>query len=215
MAYYVMEEMPDIHQTGERVLYPRFARIEQISTEQLAQFITESSGFNMGDILGIVKQIAIEMAHQMAQGRSVKLDDIGTFTPALVLREGKEREEAGEGAKHRNAQSIIVGKVNFRVDMDLVRRINSRCLLERAPWKTRRSSQRFTPEQRLALAVKHLDAHPFLTVSEYQRLTGLLRTTATNELRQWAYQADSGIDVAGRGAHRVYVKKNIVVSLQT
>lgn len=211
MAYYVMEEMPDIHKTGERILYPRFAMIEQVSTEKLAQLIAESSGFNMGDILGIVKQVAIEMAHQMAQGRSVKLDDIGTFTPALALREGKEREEAGEDAKHRNAQSIVVGKVNFRVDMDLVRRINGRCLLERAPWKPRRSSQRFTPEQRLALALKHLETHPFLTVSEYQGLTGLLRTTASTELRQWAYQADSGIDTAGRGVHRVYIRKNIPV----
>ena len=46
------------------------------------------------------------MSHQMAEGRSVKLDDIGTFTPALMLRTGKEREEAGEKAKHRNAQSL-------------------------------------------------------------------------------------------------------------
>ena len=212
MAYYVMEEMPDIHKKGERVLYPRFAMIEQVSTDQLAQYVAESSGFNMGDIVGIVKQIGIEMAHQMAQGRSVKLDEFGTFSPALALREGKEREEVGEDAKHRNAQSIVVGKVNFRVDMDLVRRINGRCLLERAPWKTRRSSQKFTLEQRLALAVKHLDTHPFLTVSEYQRMTGLLRTTATNELRQWAHEADSGIDIAGRGAHRVYIKRSISIT---
>ena len=27
MAMYVMEEMPDIHGTGEQVLYPRFAMI--------------------------------------------------------------------------------------------------------------------------------------------------------------------------------------------
>ena len=207
MAYYVMEEMPDIHKTGERVLYPRFAMIDQVSTEQLARNLSESSGFNVGDIIGIVKQLAIEMSHQMAEGRSVKLDDIGTFTPALMLRTGKEREEAGEKAKHRNAQSIVVGKVNFRVDMSLVYRINGRCLLERAPWKARRSSQKYAPEQRLALAVKYLESYSFLTVSEYQQLTGLLRTTATNELKEWAALPDSGIDTAGRGAHRVYVKK--------
>ena len=28
MAMYVMEEMPDIHGTGEQVLYPRFAMID-------------------------------------------------------------------------------------------------------------------------------------------------------------------------------------------
>lgn len=62
MAYYVMEEMPDIHKTGERVLYPRFAMIDQVSTEQLARNVSESSGFNVGDIIGIVKQLAIEMS---------------------------------------------------------------------------------------------------------------------------------------------------------
>lgn len=55
MAYYVMEEMPDIQKTGERVLYPRFAMIDQVSTEQLARNLSESSGFNVGDIIGIVK----------------------------------------------------------------------------------------------------------------------------------------------------------------
>ena len=49
MAYYVMEEMPDIHKTGERVLYPRFAMIDQVSTEQLARNLSESSGFNVRD----------------------------------------------------------------------------------------------------------------------------------------------------------------------
>ena len=32
MAMYVMEEMPDIHGTGEQVLYPRFAMMDQVST---------------------------------------------------------------------------------------------------------------------------------------------------------------------------------------
>lgn len=59
----------------------------------------------------------------------------------------------------------------------------------------------------MALSVKYLESHSFLTVSEYQQLTGLLRTTATNELKEWVVLSDSGIDTAGRGAYRVYVKK--------
>ena len=101
----------------------------------------------------------------------------------------------------------MVGNVNFRVDRKMMRRINGRCLLERAPWKSQRSSQKYTPEQRLALAVRYLEEHPFLTVYEYRKLTGLLRTAATNELRQWAYTPDSGIGIDGRGTHRVYIKK--------
>lgn len=50
MAMYVMEEMPDIHGTGEQVLYPRFAMIDQVSTEDLIRQIASSSGFNVGDL---------------------------------------------------------------------------------------------------------------------------------------------------------------------
>ena len=43
----------------------------------------------------------------------------------------------------------------------------------------------------------------------YQRLTGLLQTAATKELKQWADLPESGIDITGRGSHRVYVKKKV------
>lgn len=94
MAMYVMEEMPDIHGTGEQVLYPRFAMMDQVSTEELIRQIASSSGFNVGDVEGVITQIGIEMAHQMAEGKSVKLDGIGTFSPSLALCKDKEREKA-------------------------------------------------------------------------------------------------------------------------
>ena len=37
----------------------------------------------------------------------------------------------------------------------------------------------------------------------------LLQTAATKELKQWADLPESGIDIAGRGSHRVYVKKKV------
>ena len=209
MARYIMEEMPDIQKTGKRITYPKFARIDNASIKELAQRVGDVSGFSAGDIEGVLLQTAIEMAHLMAEGRSVKIDGIGTFTPSLALCRDKEREEAEEGAKHRNAQSICVGGVNFRVDRTMIRNINERCRLERAPWKPQRSSKKFTPEQRLTLALKFLDEHAFLTVRNYQRLTGLLQTAATKELKQWADLPESGIDITGRGSHRVYVKKKV------
>ena len=210
MARYIMEEMPDIQKTGKRITYPKFARIDNVSTKELSKRISDVSSFSPGDIEGILLQAGLEMAHLMAEGRSVKIEGIGTFTPALTLYKGKEREEAGEGGKHRNAQSILVGNVNFRVDRDMLRNINSRCQLERAPWKRQHSSQKFTLEQRLEIAVKFLDEHPFLTVREYRRPTGLLNTAATNELKKWSDLPNSGIVSSGRGTHTVYIKEKIV-----
>ena len=99
-----------------------------------------------------------------------------------------------------------MGGVNFRVDKDLIRETNGWCDLKRAPWKPVRSSRKYTAEQRLALAKAYLEEHPYLTVSDYRQLTGLLQTAATTELRKWAHTSGTGIETSGRGNHKVYVK---------
>ena len=81
MARYIIEEMPDLQKTGKRITYPKFARIDNTSIKELAQRVGDVSGFSAGDIEGVLLQTAIEMAHLMAEGRSVKIDGIGTFTP--------------------------------------------------------------------------------------------------------------------------------------
>ena len=82
MARYIIEEMPDLQKTGKRITYPKFARIDNTSIKELAQRVGDVSGFSAGDIEGVLLQTAIEMAHLMAEGRSVKIDGIGTFTPS-------------------------------------------------------------------------------------------------------------------------------------
>ena len=111
---HLMEEMPDIRKTGKRITYPKFARIDNASIKELARRVGDVSGFSAGDIEGVLLQTAIEMAHLMAEGRSVKINGIGTFTPSLTLGRDKEREDAEEGGKHRNAQSIFIGDVYKR-----------------------------------------------------------------------------------------------------
>lgn len=74
MARYIIEEMPDLQKTGKRITYPKFARIDNTSIKELAQRVGDVSGFSAGDIEGVLLQTAIEMAHLMAEGRSVKID---------------------------------------------------------------------------------------------------------------------------------------------
>ena len=59
MAMYVMEEMPDLLGTGDQVLYPGFAMMEQVSTEDLIRQIASSSGFYVGDVEGVVQKIDV------------------------------------------------------------------------------------------------------------------------------------------------------------
>lgn len=105
MARYIMEEMPDIQKTGKRITYPKFARIDNASIKELAQRVGDVSGFSAGDIEGVLLQTAIEMAHLMAEGRSVKIDGIGTFTPLTRpyagTKNGKRRKKAPNTETHK------------------------------------------------------------------------------------------------------------------
>lgn len=205
-THYVMKEMPDLQGKGERVTYPQMVLLGQSSTRELAEYISVRSGFSPGMVEGIICELAEAMAHTMARGFSAKIDGIGTFTPGLVIGADKEHEEADGDATHRNAQSIFVGKINFQAEKELVYKTNRHCTLRRAPWKPVRSSQKYTAGQRLEIARKHLEAHPFLTVRTYCQLTGLLRSSGTVELRKLSHTPGTGIGFSGFGSHRVYIK---------
>ena len=96
MARYIMEEMPDLQKTGKRITYPRFARIDNASLKELAQRVSDVSGFNVGDIEGVLLQTAIEMAHLMAEGRSVNRRNRYIYPLAyLGQRQGTRRPGRG------------------------------------------------------------------------------------------------------------------------
>lgn len=206
-AQYIMKKMPDIHGTGEEITYPQMVMTGQTGTRELAEYISAKCAFSKGVTEGVILGLGEALAHEMAMGRSVKIEGIGVFSPALALREGKEREKTDEDATHRNAQSIAVGNINFRADKRLIGITRQKCRLERAHWHPRRSSQKYTPEQRLDIARKYLESNSHLTVRIYCQLTGLLQSAATTELRKWAHTPESGIDISGYGSHRIYIKE--------
>ena len=191
----------------KKITYPQMVMTGQTGTRELAEYISAKCAFAKGVTEGVILELGEALAHEMAMGRSVKIEGIGVFSPALALREDKEREKTDENAVHRNAQSIVVGNINFRADKRLVGETRRKCRLARAHWRPRRSSQKYVPEQRLDIARKYLEENPYLTVRIYCRLTGLLKSSATTELRKWAHTPESGIGISGYGSHRIYIKE--------
>lgn len=207
MAEYEMQEMNLPNKEGKRVLYPRLVQRGQADTDYIAKTLAQKSAFSKGDVVGLLQELGEELAYQMGQGKSVKLDGIGTFVPSLALRADKERKTGEEDSTRRNARSIVVGSINFRAEKELLRNTNYNCELERSQQKFHRSSQKYSPEQRLERAQQYLTQHPFMTVSDYANLNGLRHTTASLELRKWAEQPESNIGTSGRGTHKVYVRR--------
>ena len=152
MASYEMQELNLPGQEGGRVLFPRMKLCGQMDLDEITRRICSGSTFTPGDVKGLVMALSREIADGMAEGRSVKVDGIGVFTPGLGLRKGFERETGREGERRRNARSICVDRIHFRADKELLRETDRNCYLERSDWKFRKSSTRYTPEERLGLA---------------------------------------------------------------
>ena len=111
---YQMKEMPDLQGTGEPITYPKMVMTGQTGTRELAEYIAMTSGFSKGVTEGVICELGEALAHEMGKGRSVKIEGLGVFTPALSIYPDKEREQPQESSTKRNARSIFVSGVNFR-----------------------------------------------------------------------------------------------------
>ena len=205
MAFYKMQSLPDMRGEDIKTTYPRMTGGRVVTTDELAARVSEESTFSAGEVKGILASVCKYLAWYMRDGDRVKVDGLGTFSASLGMADDAEPEVPG--VTRRNARSVRVRGVNLRADKQLVYEMNRGLRLERSPYKPGRSSARYTPEERLALARQYLSTHPYMTVGEYGALTGLLHASAVRELRRWAAQEDSGIGREGRGTHRMYVLK--------
>lgn len=204
MAKYRMDEMNDLNGTGKKKLVPRMDIEGRIELKELCESINMANSLTVGDMMGAVSALTGEIARHIADGRSVKVDGLGTFTAQLGIRDDK-KQEADQADHQLNAQSIVISGINFRPDVHFVKQVSNSFRPERSKRRMGRSSSQYTEEERLALAQQYVKSHPFLTVLAYAELTGLVRSTACIELRNFADNPANGIGITGRGSHRVYV----------
>lgn len=200
-----MQEMPDMKKEGETLLYPRMEITGTCETDELVEACIKGSTFNRAEVRGALDLITGTMARFMAEGRSVRIDGIGLFTPTVKLRKGKERENIEGNSPRRNAASIEIGGINFRADRTLINETNTLCNLERGSGVKKCRRPKTTAEERLNIVKKYLEENPFITVSDYSKMVELNRTTAAKELKAWAADTESGIAIKGLGTHKVYI----------
>ena len=146
-----------------------------------------------------------EMAELLGKGYSVTIDGLGTFRASIGLEEEKEMDTFDGDETKRNARSLRLTGINYRTDKELIKKANRHCKLERAG-ESRLHHTPYSKEERLKLAHQYLEEHGAMRVVEYMELTGLSRTKATLELKEFRQDTSSGITFVGRGSAKVYVK---------
>lgn len=207
MAEYIKQEMPDMTGKGDSSSYYRMRIYKNVRMEDFIEEVAHpGSGLNPGSVKHVIEQVSHKLAWLMAHGNSVTIDGLGTFKPTLGVSRFKEMDTLDGDEPKRNAQSIVVDGVNFKVDSALVRRTDQYCTLQRGK-SSRLHKSPYTREERLALALRFLDTHHEMCVDDYVTLTGLSRTTAVRELQVFRADPQSGIGFEGFGSHKRYVRK--------
>lgn len=208
MAKYIKQEMPDLNGDGSKRCYYRMQSCGNVTTDELIHTICYHGGVGLSESVfrHALQELAVELAHKIADGYSVTLDGVGTFRATIGVREEKDMDTLDGDEVKRNAQSLELKGVGYRAAGRLVKLARSHCRLERGgTGRVNRSP--YTKAERLQLAKDFLsaDAHPYMRLSDYVELTLLSRSSASLELRAFALDPQSGLVASGRGSHLVYV----------
>ena len=206
MAKYIKQEMTDLSGKGEEKVYYRLQTERNIDFKALAEYVGRHNGMmSKGLVINVMEHVVDAMAELLGEGHSVTIDGLGTFRASLGLAEEKEMDTFDGNETKRNARSLRLTGINYRADKVLIREANRHCKLERAG-ESRLHHSPYTKEERLKLALQYLEEHGAMRVAEYMELTGLSRTKATLELKEFRQDLSSGITFIGRGSAKVYVK---------
>ena len=206
MAKYIKQEMPNLNGTDEPQVYYRLKTDRNISSKEFVEHISrKGSVIDRAEIEGTIMRIADGLAELLGNGYSVTIDGVGVFKAGIGLKADKEMDTFDGDETKRNARSLQLTHIQYRADKGLVKEANRRCKLERAG-ESRLHHTPYTKEERLKLAHQYLEEHGAMRVVEYMELTGLSRTKATLELKEFRQDTSSGITFVGRGSAKVYVK---------
>lgn len=207
MAKYIKQEMNAFNGESEKRVYYRMKIERNMDMDSFVERVAyPGSGLSRASVLHVMEAVAEQLARSMAEGQSVTIEGIGTFRPRLGVVKGKELDAIDSTEPQRNAQSIEVNGILFRTDKKLVDKTDRYCTLTRGGVSRIKYSP-YTAEERLRRALQYLEGHAFMRVSDYMKLNGMKRTSATEELRRLSRDPESGLATEGWGSHRVYVRR--------
>lgn len=208
MANYRLQEVPDLHKTGEHKVYPKFVPNRTMNTDDIVNRMRlRNPSISEGLAKALLTELADAMADLMAMGYSVSLEDIGSFTPSLCFADDKPNEMQDADDKMRYRKVKAKG-VNFKVSDEMVRRLN-----QDSDWSREQSGvnqirpSRYTEQERIERALRVIRQDGFISLTDYASLNDLSRSSASRELRRITSQADAPLRCMGSGSHKVWVER--------
>ncbi|MBO4663455.1 MAG: HU family DNA-binding protein [Bacteroidaceae bacterium] len=202
MIRYIKQEIPRLHDRMKAQCYYRVESFGNMSHKDVVEQMARN-GISKASAEMALRQTAEAIKELLLQGFSVTIDNIGCFSLALGMVADKTVEEL-DGSTKRNAKSIKIKSINLKTDKKLLNEMNQRCRLERGD-TVRINRSRLTISQRLKKAQEYIARNKFMHIADYVNMTGVSRTTASLELREFAAHSNTtGITRSGFGAALIY-----------
>ena len=202
-AKYIKKEIADLNGTGHTQAYYKM-QTTSMGYDEFVELCCREGAMPKDAIKGVLTLVSEKLALCMAEGRSVKIDGIGTFTARLGVRTDMLPDAFEPGEARHNAGAIEVKGVSYRADGELVDDCRHKCSLE-SGGVSRLHKPKSTLQERTEKARRYLKEHPLMRVDDYARLTGLSRTTASRELRSIVEDPSSGISYTGSRSQKYYI----------
>ena len=187
---YDLYETPDLAKSGEeQPLHARVVLKGSYTAEEFVEQVTTLQHMPHAQVVGIIEAISKELRHLLLKGFSVELGDIGYFSLSLsVDRKVKE-------VKELRSPSISLKDINFRVNRQFKKDIESGLELQRYPLPEEKCLQRLE---------RFLKEHPCINRQDYALLVGKTKTQALQDIN--AFIEQGVLKKYGVGRSVVYIK---------
>lgn len=211
MPKYYKREITDLNGTGEKQYRYELRSMGAMDTGHVARAIHQRMHtFSEGDCMAMTHEMVYVIAEMLADGYTVTLDGLGNFSVSLGLADYDDGTPLARQGGEPNARRIHVRDVHFKPQRDFVRHVDRLCsgrlVREHTGTRPLRRS-RYTPEERIQLALEFIRKNGFMRQSDYAAITGISRTTACRELRAICADPSSPIQSCGRISHKIYIEK--------
>lgn len=193
---------------GER-LFPKLLSSGVVDIDGIAGLIERRTSFTHGDVAGVLAELADVVGEALTDGKTVKIDGLGSFRAVLGLADLERRGTWTDSADRlTTGRNVKLKTVCFRPEKELVGRMERSMTLERQGSIIENKKPTSTVAQRAAVARDYIAAHGYMRIADYASLVGLSKSVASLELRALADDETSGIKSSGAGPAKVYVARD-------
>lgn len=155
-------------------LHARVVSKKTVSTKELASEIQDCTTMSEADVIGVLTALNKALVRHLHNGDKVHIEGLGYLELTLSCPSVRYPNQI-------RAESVKLKSVAFRPDQELKYNLRALTLVR---VKQKQHSRNLTPEQIDQRLTRYFATHESLTRETFQRICGLMRSTACRRLKE-------------------------------